>query len=146
MNFRSIQKHYPSIVTGILLLGFVAFVSSNTVTAESLRSAFMTHPQPYSELYFNEPAKIPPTIEARVPYNLSFTIVNQEGTPKNYQYRVTIVENGKERVVSGGQLLLEDGQPIRIPAVLSANSKGSSLELIVELPLQNQVIHIKRNS
>ncbi len=107
--------------------------------------AISAHPEPFTELYFNDISSLPNTMLAGRPETLHFTIANHESASQTYQYRVTQIENGKSSSkLSFVHIPLE--QSARLPLTISPVKAGETLEIIVELPAQHQSIHFRTKS
>lgn len=127
-------------VAAIIAVGF-----AQPTLARDFTLATSTHPEHFTELYFNNLLSLPPVIDKGKPENLSFTIANHEGSSTTYHYRVSIVENGhlKSTVAS---VTLSPEQTAHLPVHFVAAKAGETIEIIVELPDQNQSVHFRSHS
>ena len=124
----------------VIALGF-----TQPIWSRDYALAVSAHPEPFTELFFNNIPSLPNTILVGRPEILHFTIANHESAQQTYQYRVTQIENGKSSSkLSSVHIALE--QSARLPLTISPVKAGETIEIIVELPAQHQSIHFRTKS
>ncbi len=99
-----------------LFLAILLFAVALTVTATShlsltdiWRNAATHQPERYSELYFDNPARLPGYAPAKKRQTVRFHIVNHEHSTAVYRYRTTVTIGGVT-ATHNGSAELADGQ------------------------------------
>jgi hypothetical protein len=64
---------------------------------------------PYTQLFFTNPAALSSRLRVDDENEISFTVVNDEGYPRNYQYTVTMDAAGRQELASQGVFTVTNG-------------------------------------
>lgn len=112
------------------------------VGLNSLR--LIPHEEPITELYFESPLPVLPTINVNDQVAFSFTIHNMEGATTTYQYRVYALTASGTSTVEIGTISLADTAYGTRREVLLFTKASRQAEIFVELtdPV-SEVIHFK---
>jgi hypothetical protein len=100
----------------------------------------------YTELYFTKPNQLPSTLLPGKPSQVPVTLVNHEGSPKSYDYQVTVYENGERTAVAKKQLKLADGQKQILFIPVDVTSDNHKVLIIITLLNTNQRIQFYAKS
>jgi len=76
----------------------------------------------------------------------SYHIANHESAATSYAVKVTIVENGKSRLLEQDDLTLPNGDDRDITIRFSTPKAGTNIEIIVSLSNSGQSIHFRSKS
>jgi hypothetical protein len=124
---------HRKIFLGALLIG------GGLVLVLGLKAVLKPKPETYTELYFNQPQRLPSVWPNR-PVDFAFHVHNMEGTATNYQYEVLeATASGQPLVVKSGQLTLAKGGAMDVPVTLGVPTQKSRTEVTVILSSQQQI-------
>lgn len=144
-NKTILSKKYKIASAFVLVLGLAIIGISKPVWSRDFALATTKRPQPFTELYFNNLRTLPTETSAGKPVNLSFTIANFEETTKNYQYRVKVTKQGVTKITAR-TVVLQPNRTVALPVTFETGSVGEIIDIAVELPEQNQTIHLRSKS
>lgn len=85
-------------------VGGVAFASSGTIARQLNDWDMLPKPEPYTLLYFNEPAQLPAIAGADSEQYISATVRNMQHEPTTYRYTISAVPFG------GGPHIIKQGE------------------------------------
>jgi hypothetical protein len=128
---------YPLFFVAVISVYFVIQRATNINSV--LASEFVVKPQKFTELYFNQPASLPPQFVIGKLNHFSFIIHNQEGQNLTYSYVVYSEINHQLFPITGNEINLPNFsyQTIPVNFILSKNQRS---KIVVNLPHQNQSI------
>lgn len=141
---RSKRKRYSQrlrVTLGVTLALTVALVvltvpSVEQAAANFLKDTFTHRPEPLTELYFTDPAKLPTSYTSQQSVKVSFTIHNLEHTDTWYRYSVHV--KGSEE--KSKNLLVKAGDYTAVTAEVKLGGTGRQ-QVTVELLDQKESIH-----
>jgi hypothetical protein len=131
--------------TGALLVLFLAlsFLVYRERHSAALVDATTHKPQPFTELYFNQPNQLPITARPGQRLPVAFTVHNVEGRNLTYTYSVDFTTiTGKTTVLYRQQIAIANGQTTVISdAIVTVPSYTGRAEVSVVLINQPEAIH-----
>ena len=99
-------------------------------------------PEPFTELYFDNPQGLPKTIVNNQKTNFSFVVHNVMGNGSNYRYRVFITySNGESNTLDEKSIYLENDERIVITETFVPIGQPNMAVVTVELPDLKQHIN-----
>jgi hypothetical protein len=137
----------PALILGLVALTGWSVTAAYTGEAKAAVTLATTHQaEKLTELSFNAVSYLPKTLEAGVPVSFSYNITNHESSDMEYAAVVTIVENGKPRLLERDIIHLRDGESQNVTVHFSTPNAGTAIEVIVRLPGQDLQIHFRGQS
>lgn len=101
-------------------------------------------PETFSAIYLNESTALPHSLRAGQSVPFSFTIENDEGIAKSYDYRVYAETSaGRGSMIASGTLALEAGSSQSVAETYTADQSfrpGQTATIAVEVPTTNESI------
>jgi hypothetical protein len=141
-TFRS-KLSTPRLMWGFLLLFIFAVLSigvfSQTGLADSYKLATSHLQEKYTQLYFNNPAKLPIYSPAGKTEKIVFTIANYEAKTETYTYQTDLSVNGSVSSITN-RVTLKNGQSTILIATMMIPKPNTPATLNIRLVgLTNQL-------
>ena len=95
---------------------------------------------PYTQLAFNNAVTLPAVAVRGKKIQLSFTIVNDEGSSMSYRYVVASGSGAKLETLSSSRKAVASGATWHVISTLMPKCAGSTCRIQVSLPQQNEKI------
>lgn len=134
-----------SIFAALIIAILASGIESNGPRS-TLALATSRQPEKLTELSFNAPTNLPKSLTAGVGATFSFNITNQESAAVTYEPVVTIIENGRSRIIERAKVSLANGQTRNLLVKFTTPQANTEVQLIVSLPEQHQAIHFRARS
>lgn len=127
------------IISEICILGFNV-LSQNSNFMNTVALATTVKPETFTELYFENNAKLPSTVTQNKTFHFSFTVHNLEYQKYTYPYEVSLQQNGKNIEVSKGTFTLQQNQYKTIAETYILTQQITRAKIDVNLTNLNQDI------
>jgi hypothetical protein len=118
-------------------------IMSNQSVRHAITLATTRQPEHFTELYFNNHQHLPAQLDVNVPTTFSYHVTNHEAGPVTYHAWISVVENGKVRLLSHDTFTLSDGAGNDHSVIFSEPLPHQNIQLIIDLPDQNQRIYFR---
>jgi hypothetical protein len=137
---KKLQLILCGFVTVALVIGalFVAFPKQFT---HQIEISTIRQPNPYTQLYFENPTGLPQKLHVDQPTTVDFTVVNDEGRSRIYQYTVTVGTDKSETVIDEGTLVIPDQESATRAVAVLPKLKKTRYLITVSLGSLRQSIH-----
>lgn len=153
-TIRHAEAHRPRLERGkliVILLLSTAIIGGATWALTNpgrnlVNQATTKQPERFTELSFEDPQHLPKTVAAGQPASFKYRIVNHEAADVTYHTRITIVENGRLRVLEQSRVLVPNGGNTTLSVSFATAKSDTSLELIVDLIDQGESLHFRSRS
>jgi hypothetical protein len=155
-RFKSFSKKWRGLSRGdrtLVIAAVVAVLAAGLIWLLSMPSfvtdlvlASTRQPRTLTELYFDNPTKLPALITAGNPVTIKYHITNDEGVDTTYPVSVTLVQDGVSQTIQQRTVTLADGQGIAIPLTFMVTNPHVNVEVIVTLPTQGEKIFFRSQS
>jgi hypothetical protein len=96
---------------------------------------------PYTQLFFTNPAALSSQLRVDDENKLSFTVINDQGQSRNYQYTVTVDDAGRKKLVTHGVFTIENGGRLTRNVPFEPKYHKTRYLITVQLNGLNQSIH-----
>lgn len=143
---RRIPKVVRLFVVLLILAPLAAWLLFAQGGLEALKLATTHQPEPFTELYFVRPTRLPEAVTPNKTYAQTFTIVNHDAPTRIYTYQVTIRDKQGERRQKPVSVTVQNGQQVQQTFRYSTAAIRSPVMITVTLLDQQQSIHFRTKS
>jgi hypothetical protein len=98
------------------------------------------HPEAYTELYFDNNAKLPDAATSKQVVSFTFVIHNLETTDYQYAYAVSVNANGVRHIVDSENVMVKNNQYYSKNEKFDLMNVHVSQEVVIELVNKRQSI------
>jgi hypothetical protein len=96
---------------------------------------------PYTQLFFTNPAALSSQLRVNDENKFSFTVINDQGDSRNYQYTVTMDDAGSKALVTQGVFTVKNGGTLTRSVLFEPKSHKTRYLITVKLNGLDQSIH-----
>src|ERR1700735_3351225 len=96
---------------------------------------------PYTQLFFTDPAALSSQLRVNDENKLSFTVINDQGRSRNYQYTVTMADAGRKALVTQGAFTVKNGGTLTRDVLFEPKFHKTRYLITVKLNGLDQSIH-----
>jgi hypothetical protein len=132
------------IAAGVLVE--IVLLSHTPSASHTLIAATSQQPETYTELSFVRAGKLPAELKPGTVYHATYRITNHEAGPMAYQASITLVENGRPRLLRMDSPVIAQGASQNFTVPFSAARPDTTIQIIIDLPAHHQSIHFESQS
>jgi hypothetical protein len=127
-------------LVGVAIVAGLAVAFPNQIKYQIQISLFR-QTTPYTQLFFTNPAALSSRLRVDDENKLSFTVINDQGHSRNYQYTVTMDGAGSKELVTQGVFTVRNGGTLTRSVLFEPKFHKTKYIVTVELNGLNLSIH-----
>jgi hypothetical protein len=127
-------------LVGVTIVAGLAATFPNQVKYQVQISLFR-QTTPYTQLFFTNPAALSSQLRVGDKNKLSFTVINDQGDSRSYQYTVTVDDAGRKELVTRGVFTVKNGGRLTRTVLFEPEFRKTRYLITVQLNGLDQSIH-----